>query len=153
MLAAAAIRGDEPTGADLGDPGAAARARLAALVVDGQEIADLALEGRGHPFAQDGDRIGQGGPRRRVQRVDFLGRQRRALAERQELRGVEDLVAVGIADAGDEGLVAEQVLELARMVPDPLPPDLEGQGRVVGVRSLVRRRRGRARPARRRPAR
>ena len=62
---------------------------------------------------------------------------RRPLAERQQPRGVEDLVAVGVADAGDERLVAQQVLELARMAPDPLAPDLEGQRRVVGVGALV----------------
>ena len=55
---------------------------------------------------------------------------------------MQDLVAVGVADAGHERLVAQQVLELARVPPDPLAPDLEGQGRVVGVGSLLGRRRG-----------
>ena len=59
------------------------------------------------------------------------------------LGGVQDLVAVGVADPGHERLVAQQVLELARMAPDPVPPDLEGQGR-------DRRRRGPG-PARRGP--
>ena len=50
---------------------------------------------------------------------------------------MQDLVAVGVADAGDERLVAQQVLELTRMAPDPVAPDLERQRRVVGVRPLL----------------
>ena len=98
-LAAAAVRGDEAAGLDLGDPGAAARARLAALVVDGEEVADLLLERRRDPLPQHLDRVGERRSRRRVQRVDLLGREGRALAERQEPGRVEDLVAVGVADA------------------------------------------------------
>ena len=120
-----------------GDPRSAARARLAALVVNGQEVADLALEGRRDALLQDLDRVGERRPRRHVQRVDLLGRQARPLAERQQAGGMEDLVAVGVADPGHERLVAQQVLELARMAPDPLAPDLEGQRRVVRVGALV----------------
>ena len=50
---------------------------------------------------------------------------------------MEDLVAVGIADAGDERLVPEQVLELPGMAPDPLAPDVKREGRVVRVGALV----------------
>ena len=55
-LAAPAERGDEPTGLDLRDPGAAPGTRLAALVVDRQEVADLLLEGRWDTLLQDLDR-------------------------------------------------------------------------------------------------
>ena len=48
---------------------------------------------------------------------------------------MEDLVAVGVADPGDEGLVLEQVLQLAGVAPDALLPGGQGQGRVVGVRA------------------
>jgi hypothetical protein len=41
VLAAPAVRRDHSAGLDLGDPRAAPRARLAALVVNGEEIADL----------------------------------------------------------------------------------------------------------------
>ena len=91
----------------------------------------------GTRVAQDVDRRGQGRPRRVVERVHLLGRQAGPLAEGQEPGRVEDLVAVGVADAGDERLVAEQVLELARVAPDPLAPDVEGEGRVVRVGALV----------------
>ena len=50
---------------------------------------------------------------------------------------MQDLVAVGVADAGHERLVLQQVLELARVPPDPLAPDLERQRRVVCVRALL----------------
>ena len=60
------------------------------------------------------DRVAQRGalPRRVV---DLLGGQARSLPERQEARGVQDLVAVGVADPGDERLVPQEVLELARV--------------------------------------
>ena len=153
MLAAAAVRGDEPAGADLGDPGAAARARLSALVVDGQEVADLASR-------TSAARVRAGRRSRRpascaspsYSASTSSAARRRALAERQQPRGVEDLVAVGVADPGHERLVAQQVLELARMAPDPLPPDVEGQRRDRRRRGPGPVRPGPARPARRRPA-
>ena len=113
-LAAPAERRDEPAGLDLGDPGPAARARLTALVVDREEVADLGLEGRRHAVLQDRDRVGQRRSGGRVERVDLLRREARPLAEREQPRLVEDLVAVGVADPGDERLVPKQVLELAR---------------------------------------
>ena len=60
-----------------------------------------------------------------VQRIHLLGRKAGALAEREQPGGMEDLVAVGVADPGHERLVAQQVLELARVAADPLAPDLE----------------------------
>ena len=63
---------------------------------------------------------------------------------------MEDLVAVGVADPGDERLVLEQVLQLARMAPDPLAPDLERQAGIVGVGPELARRSpatGRSTPA------
>ena len=51
---------------------------------------------------------------------------------------MEDLVGVRVADARDELLVAEQVLQFAMVSPNPRPPDLEGQCRVVRVRTLGR---------------
>ena len=69
-LAAAAVRRHEAAGLDLGDPGAAARTRLAALHVDREEVADLRLERRRDPPAQHLDRVGHRGlaPRRRGRR-------------------------------------------------------------------------------------
>ena len=102
-LAAPAERRHEAAGADLADPRSAARARLATLVVDRQEVADLGLEGRRDSIAA--------GPRspcpaspasphgaRRPPRPPASS----AAAERQQPCRVQDLVAVGIADARDE---------------------------------------------------
>src|ERR1035437_6789336 len=50
---------------------------------------------------------------------------------------MQDLITVGVADAGDEGLVLEQVLELAGVAPNPSLPDSQGEGRVVGIRAQV----------------
>jgi beta-glucosidase-like glycosyl hydrolase len=50
-LAVAAVACDEAAGLGLGDPMAAAGAVLAALVVDGEEVAHLCLERRWHAFA------------------------------------------------------------------------------------------------------
>ena len=51
---------------------------------------------------------------------------------------MKDLVAVRVADPGHEGLVAEQALQLARVAPDPLPPGVQGERRVVGVGAQAR---------------
>ena len=48
-------------------------------------------------------------------------------------RGMQDLVAVGVPDAGHEGLVPQQVLEFARVSPDALPPQVEGQRRIIRI--------------------
>ena len=50
---------------------------------------------------------------------------------------MEDLVAVGIADPGHEGLVPQERLQLARVAPDALAPDLQRECRVVGIGTLV----------------
>ena len=105
--------------------------------MDGEEVAHLRLECRWHALAQDVDRVAQRRSRRLVERVDLLGRQARSLAERQQARGVHDLVAVGVADPGHERLVPEQVLELARVSLDAVAPALEGERRVVRVRTLL----------------
>ena len=59
-LAPAAERRDEAAGLDLGDPGPAARAGLAALVVDGEEVADLLLERGRHASLENLDRHSRG---------------------------------------------------------------------------------------------
>ena len=46
---------------------------------------------------------------------------------------MEDLIRVRVADSGHELLVAQEVLELARMSSDAGPPLVQVQGRVVGV--------------------
>ena len=48
---------------------------------------------------------------------------------------MQDLVAVGIADARHEGLVPEQVLELTGMAANTRAPFVEAQGRIVRVGS------------------
>ena len=126
-----------PPARDLGDLGAAARARLPALVVDGQEVPYLALERRGHARAKDPDRLKRASTLGRpVQRIDLFAGETRPLAEWQESRGVEDLVAVSVADPGHERLIAEEVLELARVAPDTLAPGLERERGVIGVGTL-----------------
>ena len=127
----------KPPGANLGDPGAAAWTGLAALVVHGQEVTDLLVERWRDADLEDLDRTCQGRPGGVEQRVHLLGRQAGTFPERQEPSGVEDLVAVGIADSGDERLVPQQVLELAGVPADPIPPSLEGERRIVGVGTLV----------------
>ena len=78
--------------------------------MDGEEVADLSLERRRDALAQDVDRLGERRPRRAVAALDLFRRQARSLPEREQAGGVEDLVAVGVADAGHEALVPEQVL-------------------------------------------
>ena len=135
MLAASAEGRHEAAGLDLADPRTAAWARLAALVVDRQPVASLLLERRRDADPQDVDRVGDRGPGRGVQGVDLLRREGRTLAEREQSRRVEDLVAVGVADPGDEGLVLQEVLELARVALDPRLPGIERERRIIRVGS------------------
>ena len=64
---------------------------------------------------------------------------RAPLAERARARSLpQDLVAVGVADAGHETLVAQQRLQLAGVAPDALAEGVEGELRIVGVRAHLR---------------
>ena len=56
-----------------------------------------------------------------------------AATEWRKARLPQDLVAVRIADAGNESAVAEQRLELARVAANALAEDLEGQLRIVRI--------------------
>src|SRR5688572_8875076 len=98
--------------------------------MDREEIAYLGLECRWDPLPQDLDGVGERRSHAVVQGIDLLGRQGRPLPEGEQPSGVEHFVAVGIADAGYERLVAQQVLELAGMAADPLTPHVECQLRV-----------------------
>ena len=59
-LAAPTVRGDEATGLDLGDSGAAAGTRLPTLVMNGEKVPDLFLECGREPRPKHLDRIGEG---------------------------------------------------------------------------------------------
>src|SRR5437868_4011483 len=56
----------------------------------------------------------------RMQFHDLLRLQRGPLAQWQQTGLMEDLICVGVADPGDERLVAQQVLQLTRMPADSL---------------------------------
>ena len=103
--------------------------------MDRQEVADLGLEAWGYTSSQDLEGLGDRPPEGVIQRLNLLVGEGRALAKRQEPGSMEDLIAVGVADAGDERLVAQQVLELARMPSDAVAPDRDGQRRIVRVGS------------------
>ena len=90
---------------------------LTPLEVHGEEVADLLLERRWNTQAKDVNGLGEGGPHRCVEGVNLLGGERRALPERAEPGGVQDLVAVGVPDAGHKRLVAQEGFELTRMAP------------------------------------
>src|SRR5207245_3029071 len=114
----------------LRDPVATARALLTALAVDGHETPVLLL-GDVMRLRPDGrNRLAQDLLGRGVQPADVIRFQRGALAQWQQLRAMQDLIRVGVADAGHEGLIAKQVLQLAWMPPDAMGEvglaDLEG---------------------------
>ena len=69
---------------------------------------------------QDGARPIEDGVHRTVQRPAVTVAQRRPSAVRVQARLPEDLVRVGVADAGDERLVGERVLELSAALAQPL---------------------------------
>ena len=75
-----------------------------------------------------GERLAQGG----IQPVDDVGSECPGDGEGADLRHVEDLVGVGVADAGDELLVAQQPLDLGAAAGEHLAEPLEAE--VVGER-------------------
>jgi len=77
--------------------------------------------------------IGQDLAHGRVQPINVFWAQAAAAAERREPGGPQDLITVGVADAGDEMLVAEERLQLPRVAADARPKRVEGEGRVVRV--------------------
>src|SRR3954447_7741190 len=98
--------------ADLADDVAADRALLTGAPVHGEVGLLLALQLTGRQPARPGDSVAElvldGG----VETVELLGRQAVGRLEGRHLRGVEDLVAVGVADPGDGALVAQDALDL-----------------------------------------
>src|SRR5687767_10395513 len=102
-----------------------------------QEFALLDLEPRRDQLVQLLDRPGERLARGGVQRIDLVGRERWSLPKRQEARGPQDLVRIGIAYARDEPLVAQQAFQLPGVAADPLPPDIERERRIVRVRALL----------------
>ena len=68
----------------------------------------LDLDLRRDDLPQPGRRFGEDRPHGEVEPIDFLLAQAPTLPKGRQLRCPEDLVAVRIADARDEVLVAEQ---------------------------------------------
>src|SRR5687767_13711296 len=111
LTAAAPVR-HEAACLDLRNARPTARTRLAALPVHVQELALLDLEPRWDEAPELPNCPRDHLPCRFVQRI-YLGRgKRRASAERSQAGLPEDLVRIGVADPGDERLVAQQVLQL-----------------------------------------
>src|SRR3990172_7211382 len=128
-LAGAAERGDALVGGDFRDGRAAARAGLPAAQVDGEEVARLAMDVVAHLLANFVDRVGQGLAHGLMEADDLVGRQRRPLAIGIQPRLPQDLIGVGIADAGDERRPRQDALDLPAKRAQPslkiLQPDVE----------------------------
>src|ERR1700730_857475 len=120
MLAAATEVGRFTSRGQLGDAVTTPWALLLPLAVDRHEAAFLLVRLIFRLGLDRRDRRPQDFPGRRVQANHLIGLERGALAERQQFRLVQDLIRVGVANAGDERLVTQKVLELARVPPDPL---------------------------------
>src|SRR5438132_1903002 len=134
----------------LGDAMSAARALFLCLAVDGHEapVLFVRLVARLRLDRLDGRAEHLAGCR--VEAGKLIRFQRRALAEWQEFGLLENLVRVGVAHAGDEGLVSQQVLEFAGMPPDALGKFGKWDSR--RIRAELRPSRDRRQRARRHPA-
>ena len=95
---------------------AAARARLAGVAVHVVDAGRLLVErhARRRTARNSLDALGQLGADRDVQPLDLLVVEPLGSRERREPRGVQDLVRVGAADAGDRALVAQQACAAGR---------------------------------------
>src|ERR1700731_733340 len=109
MLAATTEVGRLAAGGQFGDAVTAARALLLSLGVDLHEATVLLVRLILRLRLDRLDGLAQDLSGGRMQSYHLIGLQRGALAQRQEARLVEDLIRVGVADAGDERLVAQQV--------------------------------------------
>src|SRR5690606_13190918 len=112
----------------LADGVAAHRARLAGAAVDPQTALLLRLQParRDPPGALH--RLGEGGAQRLVQAGRLPRREGAGRLERGHAGRGQDLVAVGVADARDQALVAQRSLQLP-----PLPREQPGQALLVEV--------------------
>src|SRR5690606_10830156 len=88
----------------------------------------LTLEARRALTHRTSHRIGEDHPGRLVQGGDLLLAEAVGQREWRQLRAVQDLVGVGVADASEDLLVGEHALDLSAPEADPLS---EG-GRVDG---------------------
>jgi len=69
--------------------------------------------------------------RGRVEATQVFGRELSRLRERRELGGVEDLIGVGVADAGEDARVGEGALKCVIFGNEGLPEVLEAEGKDV----------------------
>src|SRR4029077_1123174 len=120
MLATTTEVGRLAAGGQLGDAVTTPWALLLPLGVDLHEAAVLLVRLILRLRLDRLDCLAQDFSGRRMQADDLIRLERGALAEGQQGRLVQDLVRVGITDAGDERLVAQEVLELARVPADAL---------------------------------
>src|SRR3990172_4164808 len=128
-LAGAAERGDALVGGDFRDGRAAARAGLSAPPVDGEEAARLAGDVAAPLLANFVDRVSQRLAHRLMEADDLVGRQRRPLAVGIQPGLPQDLIGVGVADAGDERRPRQDALDFPAEGAQPplkiLQPDVE----------------------------
>src|ERR1700694_2446516 len=120
MLAAAAEVGRFTSRGQLGDAVTTPWALVLALAVDRHEAAVLLMRLIFWLGLDRRDRGPQDFSSRRIKANHLIRLERGPLAQRQQFRLVQDLIRVGIADAGDEGLVTQKVFELARVPADAL---------------------------------
>src|ERR1700682_4056970 len=120
MLAATTEVGRFASRGQLGDAMTTAWALLLPLGVDRHEAAVLLVRLVLRLRLDRGDRRPQDFSGRCIKANHLIRLERGPLAQWQQSRLVQDLVRVGVADAGDERLVAQKVLELARVPPDTL---------------------------------
>ena len=108
-----AVAGDGLVGAEFGDGIAALGAGLAALVVDGEEVAELVVDLVAHALAHLSDGIEHDGAGTLVDAAEFVVGEGAALLEGIDAGVEQDLVGVGVADAGDDAATGEHALDLA----------------------------------------
>src|SRR5947209_11977367 len=100
---------------DLADFISASRALLAESVVHRVAVGCLRGEAGARQRQQPIRRLAQQPHDRRVQPLDLLALELRAHRVGRQARGVEDLVGVGAADAGDGALITEEGVQPVRV--------------------------------------
>src|SRR3990170_8818242 len=138
-LAVAAEVGETLAGGYLRYAVAALGAGLAALAVDLEPLPWLEVDLVAHEAAHDADGLDQHRAHRLVEVLDLLWLERGAGAIGIDAGREEDLVGVGVAYAGEEGLVREDVFDLAGMATQPLAELVEVDLQRFGAHAIPAR--------------
>jgi len=126
---------DLGVGRELRNPRTTPGARLAALVVHFQKVAQLDINVGTEARPDDVNRVGEDRANGVIKPFHFLRPQTRDLSVGKKPRLEENLVGIGVANARDKALMGQHVFDHPPLLSKPLPEDFQRQGFIQGLRA------------------